>query len=242
MDQFRISANIDVERLAATYAQVGWVQIPVFLRGQTARQLHDQLVARQDWHRVFFHQGKVMDSTRAAYEALPVEQRAKLDLAIYMVARDGFEFRYENIRVPLADAERTASSDPLAKFAQWMSQGYARDFLRKLTRDSAIDHADAQATAYAPGDFLTGHDDKIAGKDRRAAYVLGLTPRWRLEWGGLLLFHDRPDRVEAGLVPAFNVLNVFRVPHQHSVSEVSRAAGGRRYSITGWLHGASAAA
>jgi Rps23 Pro-64 3,4-dihydroxylase Tpa1-like proline 4-hydroxylase len=32
----------------------------------------------------------------------------------------------------------------------------------------------------------------VAGKNRVAAYVLNLTPRWRVEWGGLLMFHDAP--------------------------------------------------
>jgi Rps23 Pro-64 3,4-dihydroxylase Tpa1-like proline 4-hydroxylase len=58
---------------------------------------------------------------------------------------------------------------------------------------------------------------------------------WRLEWGGLLLFHGSDGNVERGLVPAFNSLNLFAVPRMHSVSEVTRAAAYRRYSITGWL-------
>ena len=95
--------------------------------------------------------------------------------------------------------------------------------------------ADAQATAYAPGDFLTGHDDAVGGKKRLAAYVFGLTPVWRVEWGGLLLFHGSDGDVDAGLAPRFNTLNVFAVPQTHSVSMVTRAAPSRRYSITGWL-------
>ncbi|MFD1789097.1 2OG-Fe(II) oxygenase family protein, partial [Sphingomonas floccifaciens] len=61
-----------------------------------------------------------------------------------------------------------------------------------------------------------------------------LTPQWRPEWGGLLLFHDDRE-VAHGFVPGFNTLNLFRVPQRHSVSEVTRAAPHRRYSITGWL-------
>jgi Rps23 Pro-64 3,4-dihydroxylase Tpa1-like proline 4-hydroxylase len=116
-----------------------------------------------------------------------------------------------------------------------MSSGDVRDFLRVVTGAEDIQYADAQATAYSPGDFLTGHDDAVTGKSRRAAYVFGLTPMWRLEWGGLLLFHGSDGNVERGLVPAFNSLNLFAVPRMHSVSEVTRAAAYRRYSITGWL-------
>lgn len=69
--------------------------------------------------------------------------------------------------------------------------GPIRDLIRDITGDRDIRFADAQATAFSPGDFLTGHDDRFAGKDRRAAYVLGLTPVWRLEWGGLLIMRRR---------------------------------------------------
>ena len=107
--------------------------------------------------------------------------------------------------------------------------------LRDVTGEDRIAFADAQATAYAPGDFLTGHDDAVGGKKRLAAYVFGLTPVWRVEWGGLLLFHGSDGDVDAGLAPRFNTLNVFAVPQTHSVSMVTREAPSRRYSITGWL-------
>jgi Rps23 Pro-64 3,4-dihydroxylase Tpa1-like proline 4-hydroxylase len=65
--------------------------------------------------------------------------------------------------------------------------------------------------------------------------VFGLTPQWRIEWGGLLLFHGADGQVERGFVPRFNSLALFAVPQLHSVSMVTRAAPYRRYSITGWL-------
>ena len=116
-----------------------------------------------------------------------------------------------------------------------MSTDRVRDFLRTITGSAEIEYADAQATAYAPGDFLTVHDDAVEGKFRRAAYVFGLTPVWRLEWGGLLLFHGSDGHVDCGWVPTFNTLNLFKVPQLHSVSEVTQAAAYRRYAITGWL-------
>ena len=83
--------------------------------------------------------------------------------------------------------------------------------------------------------MLTAHDDEIAGKKRHAAYVFGLTPQWKTEWGGLLLFHTADGDVAHGLLPRFNTLNIFKVPQLHSVSMVNEAAAYRRYSITGWL-------
>jgi Rps23 Pro-64 3,4-dihydroxylase Tpa1-like proline 4-hydroxylase len=65
--------------------------------------------------------------------------------------------------------------------------------------------------------------------------VLGLTPGWRAEWGGLLMFHERGGDIERALMPRFNVLNVFAVPQLHSVSAVAPFAGNDRLSVTGWL-------
>ena len=73
------------------------------------------------------------------------------------------------------------------------------------------------------------------GKDRIAAYVFGMTPRWRPEWGGLLLFHGENEASVSGNVPRYNTLDLFKVPQRHSVSIVTPAAPTRRYAITGWL-------
>jgi Rps23 Pro-64 3,4-dihydroxylase Tpa1-like proline 4-hydroxylase len=109
------------------------------------------------------------------------------------------------------------------------------DLLRAVTRHEELAFTDGQATAYGPGDFLTGHDDDVAGKNRLAAYVYGLTPNWRVEYGGLLLFHETHDRTVSGLAPRFNSLDLFRVPRRHSVSQVTAAAPHHRYAVTGWL-------
>lgn len=235
-DALTLSINpaLDATALAQSFARAGRVQIADFLTPATAEALFAALRARDDWIQVINSGEKLFELSRTIRADMSEEQRTALDTAVYAGARQGFQFRYEAIRVPDDAAARIASADPLAALARFMSNGPVRDLLRVVTGEPGIAFADAQGTAYAPGDFLTAHDDAVAGKRRKAAYVLGLTPQWRPEWGGLLLFHD--DRhVSAGLVPSFNTLNLFRVPQRHSVSEVTRAAPHRRYSVTGWL-------
>jgi Rps23 Pro-64 3,4-dihydroxylase Tpa1-like proline 4-hydroxylase len=158
-----------------------------------------------------------------------------LETAVLVGARKGFQHRYEAVRVPDEEAERKTSTDMLAKFALWLSQGEARDLLRVVAGTDAIDFADAQGTCYSPGDFLTAHTDENPGKYRHGAYVFSLTPQWQIDWGGLLLFHGQDGNVDFGITPRFNALNIFAVPQVHSVSMVNRIAPYRRYSITGWL-------
>ncbi|MBH0112526.1 2OG-Fe(II) oxygenase [Novosphingobium sp. YJ-S2-02] len=231
---YALAPDLDTSALAAHFAEHGRVRIAGFLAPQCAEQLRLMLRNREDWKQVINSGEKLVELDRPTRASLSPEQAAQLDTAVYAGARQGFQYRYESLRVPDDEAARAASDDPLAAFASWMSQGPARDFLRTVTGGAQVSFADAQATAYAPGDFLTGHDDAFPGKNRHAAYVLGLNPVWRLEWGGLLLVHKGKDAFE-GVVPAFNTLDLFSVGQMHSVSEVTRAAAYRRYSVTGWL-------
>jgi Rps23 Pro-64 3,4-dihydroxylase Tpa1-like proline 4-hydroxylase len=107
--------------------------------------------------------------------------------------------------------------------------------VRTITGDARPRFCDAQATRYAPGHFLTAHDDKDEAKGRLYAYVLNMTAGWTADWGGLLLFLDEDGHVSEGYTPAFNALNLFRVPQPHCVSLVTPFAPRSRLSITGWI-------
>ena len=233
MVTFALDPRHDGEALARDFARGGRVTIDGLIDEASALELYRELHARDDWRHIVISEDKLVELDGPTRAGLTQHQRDTLEQAVYSGARTGFQARYDAIRVPDDAGERDASEDVLARLATWLSSGAMRDFLRTVTGDPAIEFADAQATAYAPGDFLTGHDDVVAVKQRSAAYVFGLTPQWRVEWGGLLLFHEGA-RV-GGIAPGFNQLNLFRVGQLHSVSEVTRAAPVRRYSVTGWL-------
>jgi len=235
---FELNPALDAAASAARFAAEGRVRIADFLAAGCSEALHAHLRGREDWVQVVNSGAKVFDLDRPTRAAMNADQARALDDSVYAGARAGFQHRYEAIRVPDAAAAREARGDLLARFASWLSQGPARDFLRRVSGEEQLAFVDAQATAYSPGDFLTAHDDEIASKHRLAAYVFGLTPVWRAEWGGLLLFHGADGDIERGFTPRFNTLNLFAVPQLHSVSLVSRAAPHRRYAITGWLRSA----
>lgn len=235
MIPLELDSRHDPAALAERFARDGRVTIDNLIDPAAAQALHAQMRTREDWKQVIISGEKLVELDRPTRASLDRDQREALDQAVYAGARSGFQARYEALRVPDAADERAASDDPLARVAEWLSTGDMRAFLRKVVGAPEVAFADAQGTAYSPGDFLTGHDDAVEGKNRVAAYVFGLTPRWRIEWGGLLLFHESGEARAHAIAPAFNQLNLFRVGQQHSVSEVTRAAAYRRYSITGWL-------
>ena len=221
--------------LAERFARDGIVQIPGVLADDHAARLYNELRERSDWLQVFNSGDKLFELSREVRQELPPAKQLELDDAIYAAARSDFQYRYETIWVPDSRSERLASADSFFALAQSLSTGQSLDALRRITGAPEIHYADAQATAYSPGDFLTGHDDSFPGKNRRAAYVLSLTPVWRLEWGGLLVMHGEGDAPARAYMPGMNLLTLFRVGQPHSVSEVTRAAAYRRYSVTGWL-------
>jgi Rps23 Pro-64 3,4-dihydroxylase Tpa1-like proline 4-hydroxylase len=235
---FVLHSSIDVDRLRASFARERRVQITPFLDEEGAFALYNHLLGREDWRLVLNAGPKVYEIDRLGQAALTGEQRAELDRRVANAAKKGFQYCFENIRVPDEAKARQTSNSLLDQFAAFMSTPPVLDLLRLITGAADIAFADAQATSYSAGNFLTAHDDDVEGKNRRAAYVYGLTQDWQAEWGGLLLFHDAGGDIERGYTPRFNSLNIFSVPQLHSVSYVSRVAPEPRLSVTGWLRAA----
>lgn len=233
MTGLAVNPALDWRGLARRFAEAGRVRIDHFLDEPSAAALAAHLRDREDWKLVFNAGDKVFEIGRAERAGLPADRAARLAEAVKAQAQRGFQYHYETLRVPDAAAARAADPSLLNQFALLMSSEPVLERLRGVTGAPGITFADAQATAYAPGDFLTAHDDNVAGKNRFAAFVYGLTPGWKIDWGGLLLVHDD----EVAWAPRFNTLNLFAVPQPHSVSQVASFAADRRYSITGWLRG-----
>ena len=162
--------------------------------------------------------------------------RAGLALQAGTAVRDGkFAFLYR--QYPMVDAylQQWDPGHPLDLLLEHINDQPLMDLVRAVTAIPDLRKADAQATLYAPGDFLSSHDDSKAGEGRRIAYVLGFASDWRIDWGGYLLFHDEEGDVVAGFKPRFNALNLFEVPQRHSVSYVPPFAPAGRLAITGWF-------
>lgn len=231
---FTLAPRPDLAKLSATFAAAGRVEIRDLLAPGQAKHLRAQLNERTDWRLVLNAGERVYEIPRAGIEAMTAEQKGELDERLANTARHGFQYRYETIRVHDRQAAGD-TADLLAGFVAFMSSRPVLDLVARITGIAELDFADGQATAYGPGDFLTRHDDNVTGKRRRAAYVFGLSPDWRAEWGGLLMFHRDDGNIAEAFVPAMGALRLFAVPVQHSVSYVTPFAPEPRLSVTGWL-------
>jgi Rps23 Pro-64 3,4-dihydroxylase Tpa1-like proline 4-hydroxylase len=178
---------------------------------------------------------RFLNLSGSRFEDLPEEDLQRFRQSVYASAGGRFQYLYNSF--PISDFYERGEQRELylMRVHEFLNSPPFLGFARAVTGVPGIALADAQATRYRPGNFLTRHDDLVRGKKRVAAYVLGFTPRWSADWGGILQFIADDGHVAEGYVPAFNAMNIFRVPQLHAVSYVAPFARADRYSITGWL-------
>ncbi|MDQ4087105.1 MAG: 2OG-Fe(II) oxygenase [Pseudomonadota bacterium] len=236
MTRFVLRPGLEAAAFAAEYAREGRLQILNFLRHDSAMTLFRELAGSNAWRLAVNRGEEVLDLAVEEMAAWPADRRAAMEEAVIEGGRHAFQFRYETIRLPEYGSGWQEGTAPLLRaFSDFMCSAELMEFMRTLTGAQDITFADAHASRYRAGHFLTAHDDLNQGMGRRAAYVLNLTPQWRPDWGGMLQFYDDRGNILRGFMPAFNTLNIFRVPQPHSVSWVTPLAGAPRFAVTGWL-------
>lgn len=232
----RLDPRLDVRALTPVFRRHGRLHLPGLLMGDEASALHMHLRGLKGWRRsLHTGGGQDLDIPVDQLEELPPAERAQLEQASHADAGDRLRYLFDTIRIT-DELVKGREVDPvLEDVHRFLNSPAVLDFIRRLTGDDRCTFIDGMATRYLPGHFLTAHHDEAEGEHRLYAYVLNLTERWRADWGGLLLFLDEDDHVEEGYVPAFNALNIFRVPARHAVSMVAPFAKTPRLSITGWI-------
>jgi SM-20-related protein len=232
----RLNARLDPALLASVYARHGRIHIPAIFDRDTALAVHEALAAEAVPWQLHFNDGaEAYDVPAATVDALAPAERERLLQPIYERARTRFQYLFENFSISDHHARGQHNELALMRVFDFLRSEPMLEFIRRVTGAREIATIDAQATRYRPGHFLTVHDDRDEQKGRVTAYVLNMTPAWRADWGGVLPFLDEDGHVAEGYVPAFNALNLFRVPAPHAVSLVAPYAGAPRFSIAGWL-------
>ena len=230
-----LNAKQDREKLRKRFLSQRFVQVAPILEETYAQQIGDALHGDQRWNLVFNQGNRHFDMDASQANSLAPEDLERLRFAVHAQAQHGFQYFYRNR--PLYDEirQRFDDNDPLHRFVRWLNSSEFLDFARAVTHCNDIGFADAQATCYSAGHFLSEHDDSADGKNRRAAYIFNFTPKWRPDWGGYLNLLTDDGDVERGLQPCYNALNLLAIPRPHSVGYVAPFADANRYAITGWL-------
>lgn len=235
MDALHLAPRPDFDALQQRLRTTGRVHIPHIFPDAIAQALSSALIEETEWTLVLNGGETIHDLRAAQLSALKPHQFEQFADAVEMSAREEFQYVHDAFRIDDAVEKGAAAPQLLRDLYLFVNSPPFLEFAKSITGDERMTYVDMQATRYRPGHFLTTHTDEGPGKNRLYAYVFNLTPMWRVDWGGILLFSDKNGRVVEGFPPAFNALNILKVPTPHSVSMVTPSAVGARYSFTGWM-------
>lgn len=230
-----INNDLDFDGYRIDLARHTRVQIPNFLQLDAAERLRSCLQNDVPWTLAERTDGIPRTISAVDYAAMDEQARTALLHKAYERAKTEFQFVYESYMMVRAAVEGRDPTLMLHAILEFLNSPEFIAFARWLVNDPKITHANAQATRYRAGHFLTRHQDKDKIEDRSYAYVIGLTKNWRADWGGLLQFEDENGEVTQTLMPRWNSISIFKVPQSHTVSLVSPFATEDRLAITGWL-------
>lgn len=230
-----LNTGLDADYWAQQFGHLQRIQIPEVLEPDAAERLYECLIRDVPWG-IAYTDGSGSQQLEAS-EISAFGQSEWLGLiAKAQIPIGKHQFRFIYNRYDMVEAHKRGR-DPgllLHQVLEFINSAEFLDLIRKVSGNTKVYSAWAEATRYMPGHFLTQHDDYIEGYRREVAYVLNMTRDWRADWGGLLQFTDADGRVSSTYMPTFNSLAVFSVPMWHNVSYVAPFAAHARYAITGW--------
>ena len=229
-----LNPNLDAPELAEAYRQRKRGQIRDFLDPTCAEAVLAEL-EKLPWGLAYREGTRVVELYASAVARLDPREAARIMEGIREQARREYQFLYAYYPILTAYFSPEVPDQPIFRLYEFINSEPVLELVRKVTGLENIAWADAQATFFKPGHFLTAHSDEMAAEGRLAAYVLNFTPDWDLDGGGFLQFFDDRGDIEQALKPAFNALNLFTIPQLHSVSMVSTWVTGKRLAMTGWF-------
>lgn len=233
-----INPRLDRVDLARRFAKNKRIQIRDVLTPESARNVH-QILSRQTPWGIAWHAGAdgPHNVPQPKLSQLPRQEMESIQAKLAAALR-GSDYGFFYAQYPMVHAylERWAPGGPHEALVELINDAPFMSFIREVTGLDKLRKADAQATLFAPNQFLATHDDSQVAEGRQVAYVLNMCAEdWRPEWGGYLNFYDADGDVVQGFRPRFNALNLFQVPQSHSVTYVAPFAPVGRFAITGWF-------
>ncbi|MDP8913478.1 MAG: 2OG-Fe(II) oxygenase [Pseudomonadota bacterium] len=235
---FQINPALDRHRLKRGFVAENRLQIRDFLTAEAARAIYAILATQTPWGLAW--KGAGDGPPRLRWEQLSALRHAEKERigAEVTAAMRGSDYGFVYAHYPMLDAylQNWSEGSPHDMLIEHVNDQPFLDLVREVTGIPELIKADAQATLYAPNQFLALHDDSHVAEGWRIAYVLNFCAEdWRPDWGGYLMFYDEDGDVVAGFKPRFNALNLFRVPQKHNVTYVPPFAPVGRFAISGWF-------
>ena len=227
----KLNPALDTAALKKTFAEGGRIHIPNILTEASAKRVYQCLTNEVDWHLVFNEGEKTHTLFPEQVKALTEDHKAKIRQIVLSQAKNQFQYIYYDYNIYDYYLNNKNMDHFLHRFHEFVNSEKFLSFIREISGFDTITFADSQAMAFGPGHFLNMHHDEVEGKNRKMAMVFNFTPKWKLDWGGILQFPGKDGNVDLGLVPAFNALNMLAIPQDHAVSYVPPFAPEIRYTV-----------
>ncbi|RKR03215.1 2OG-Fe(II) oxygenase [Maricaulis maris] len=242
----RLNPALDAAEWASRYAEMPLVQIPDVFEPDLAEQISALLRETLNWRLVFpeptpHGEDVIVQLTQQDVQRMGREAVAAQIGAVMQRAQKNYGYLYDAYPMIQAYTSHWDPGHPIHRVTEFLNSREFLDFGQAVTGAPLVTKADAQATRYARGHFLTRHVDEGHERERVAAYTLGFTRNWQTDWGGLLMLIEDGLDVSRAFLPRFNMLSIFDGRRMHAVSPVAPFAGEGRYQITGWFRNDPAA-
>jgi SM-20-related protein len=231
-----VSERVDVSALHADFAAKRRVKILDCLAAATAQRLLKCLAQETPWGLASIDQGTPRFTPQKALLELTPEAQSRLVRSAHEAAGAGeYQYLYHCYPILQAYLESWNPSLYLNRWLEFVNTEPMLGLVRDVTGFQDLAKADAQASFFAPNNFLGLHNDEHIGHGWRVAYVMNFAPGWREDFGGALTFFDESGDVTDAFLPRYNALYLFAVPQRHSVSFVAPFAPHGRFAISGWF-------
>lgn len=232
MVALRLNPALDIKAAAEAYQRDKFVQIHNVFEDELA-ELVEEALTSLPWRLLCQNdQHQNMMLTQEEFARMPAGERQALERGIMDRAARNLGYTYH--AYPMIEAAQSGwdVGHPVHALTHFLNGPEFLALGRAVIGEADLSRVDAHATRYMRGHYLTRHIDD--GGYRRAAYTLGFSRNWQPDWGGLLLFLDQKQNVEAGYTPRFNTLTIFDGIRLHTVTSVSQFAPQPRISVAGW--------
>jgi Rps23 Pro-64 3,4-dihydroxylase Tpa1-like proline 4-hydroxylase len=221
--------ELDWQEIHDRYVKDGYVIISDILDKDVAEEIYQNLVNSVEWETCLQGEKGAEFYTSAEINAMSPEKKQQLNRYMLHRAASNFSFLYHRINLG-------KSNNPILRdLIQYITGDEFLGFVKYITGELEINKVDGQASRYQRTEFLNMHNDKIVQEDRKAAYVMGLTKKWRVDFGGLLHILNDDWTIREVHIPQFNCMTIFKIPREHFVSQVATYTPVARYTVNGWF-------
>lgn len=235
-----LNPDLNWTELKQSFLIDGRIRIDNIFQPDDAKEIQNCCLTQIPYDLIYRNNTGNHIKTMAEMAAMAPETQQLLQSELHQLANKGVGFLYGGYRMQKEPGKTSYLESGTAptqarNLFNFLNSSEMLSFISFISGKTGLVEADGQYTRFGPGHYLTRHSDNIASENRQLAYVIGFTPKWHPDWGGLLQFYEKNGSPRDAWSPEFNSLSLFDVEHIHSVTYVAPYASEPRLSLTGWF-------